>query len=127
MSDTGAFQHPPGERPFEARDARDPVSWLQIEPGWSVVTSDGTTVGAVAQVAGTKEDDIFDGLAVQQGGSLLYVPGEQVALIYPGTVTLKITAAQATTLKAYQASPPRQRLRLPPESLATRFSRWRRR
>lgn len=127
MSDTGAFKHPPGERPIEARDAGDPVSWLQIEPGWSVVTSDGDTVGAVAQVAGTKEDDIFDGLAVQQGGSLLYVPGEQVALIYPGAVTLKITAAQATTLKAYQAPPPRQRLRLPSESLATRFSRWRRR
>ncbi len=127
MSDTGAFKHPPGERPIEGRDAGDPVSWLQIEPGWSVVTSDGDTVGAVAQVAGTKEDDIFDGLAVERGGSLLYVPGEQVALIYPGTVTLRITAAQATTLEPYQAPPPRQQLRLPRESLATRFSRWRNR
>ena len=127
MSDSGAFQHPPGGRPIETRDTRDPVSWLQIESGWSVVTSDGTTVGTVAQVAGTKEDDIFDGLAVQQGESLLYVPGEQVALIYPGTVTLKITAEQATNLEAYQAAPPRRQLRPPPESLASRFSRWFRR
>jgi hypothetical protein len=127
MSDTGAFKHSPGEHSLEARDAGDPVSWLQIEPGWNVVTAEGNTIGAVAQVAGTKEDDIFDGLAVQQGGSLLYVPGEQVGLIYPGTVTLKITAAQATNLEAYESSPPRQQLRLPPESLATRFSRWRRR
>jgi hypothetical protein len=27
----------------------DPVSWLQIEQGWNVVTSDGLLVGTVAQ------------------------------------------------------------------------------
>ena len=42
----------------------DPVSWLQIEQGWNVVTSDGVTIGTVAQVEGDKQDDIFDGLAV---------------------------------------------------------------
>ncbi len=43
----------------------DPVSWLQIGQGWSVVTSDGVTVGTVAQVEGDKQSDIFDGLAVE--------------------------------------------------------------
>ena len=43
----------------------DPVSWLQIEQGWSVVTSDGVIVGTVAQVEGDKQSDIFDGLAVE--------------------------------------------------------------
>ena len=43
----------------------DPVSWLQIEQGWNIVTSDGVTVGTVAQVEGDKQDDIFDGLAVE--------------------------------------------------------------
>ena len=42
----------------------DPVSWLQIEQGWSVLTSDGVVVGTVAQVEGDKQSDIFDGLAV---------------------------------------------------------------
>src|SRR5438552_94146 len=45
----------------------DPVSWLQIEQGWDVVTSDGVVIGTVAQVEGDKGDDIFDGLAVESG------------------------------------------------------------
>jgi hypothetical protein len=32
----------------------DPVSWLQIAQGWNVVTSDGVSVGLVAQVEGDK-------------------------------------------------------------------------
>lgn len=118
-----AFQRPPGERSVEIRDAGDPVSWLQIEPGWSVVSSDGQTVGKVTQVAGTKSDDIFDGLAVTRDRAVVYVPGEQVGLIYPGTVTLKITAAQTTDLGPYSEAPPQQPLRLPPESLVTRLGR----
>jgi hypothetical protein len=46
----------------------------------------------VAQVEGDKQEDIFDGLAVEskQPAPILYVPGEQVGAIYPGEVTLKI-------------------------------------
>ena len=66
----------------------DPVSWLQIEQGWSVVASDGATVGTVAQVEGDKQSDIFDGLAVESAlsGGIRYVPGEQVGAIHPGEV-----------------------------------------
>jgi sporulation protein YlmC with PRC-barrel domain len=73
----------------------DPVSWLQIEQGWNVITSDGVIVGTVAQVEGDKQSDIFDGLAVEskQPTQIRYVPGEQVAAIYPGEVTLKIASA----------------------------------
>jgi sporulation protein YlmC with PRC-barrel domain len=86
----------------------DPVSWLQILQGWNVVTSDGTSIGAVAQVEGDKQDDIFDGLAVESGDpvQLRYVPGEQVGLIYPGEVTLKISAAEAVSLAPFKAAPP---------------------
>ena len=61
----------------------DPVSWLQIGQGWNVITSDGVTVGTVAQVEGDKQSDIFDGLAVEsrQPAQIRYVPGEQVAAI----------------------------------------------
>jgi len=45
----------------------DPVSWLQIQQGWNVSTSDGASVGAVAQVEGDKQADIFDGLAIESG------------------------------------------------------------
>ena len=55
----------------------DPVSWLQIEQGWNVVTSDGVIVGTVAQVEGDKQSDIFDGLAVEskKPKQTRYVPG----------------------------------------------------
>ena len=73
----GVFSSAPGS---ESSDATDPVSWLQIAQGWSVVTSDGVSIGSVTQVEGDKQDDIFDGLAVQpaQPGQIVYVPGEQV-------------------------------------------------
>jgi hypothetical protein len=104
----------------------DPVSWLQIEPGWSVVGSDGATVGSVLTVTGDKQDDIFDGLAVGTGESnpARYVPGEQVGPIYPGQVTLKITAAGFAELGLFEAPPPETKLELPKQSLTARFSNW---
>jgi len=45
----------------------DPVSWLQIEKGWNVVSADGVLVGKVVAVTGDEHDDIFDGLAVKSG------------------------------------------------------------
>ena len=86
----------------------DPVSWLQIERGWSVVASDGVIVGTVAQVEGDKQSDIFDGLAVEsaQPRQLRYVPGEQVGAITPGEVTLKIDSGDLGTLEPFQTPPP---------------------
>jgi len=104
----------------------DPVSWLQIEQGWSVVSSDGTPVGTVAQVAGDKNDDIFDGIAVATGMSkqLGYVPGEQVGAIFPGEVRLRLSAAEAQTLAPYRESPPQTTWRPDKPPLATRLSNW---
>ena len=39
----------------------DPVSWLQIEKGWNVVSADGVLVGKVGEVTGgSQRDEIFD-------------------------------------------------------------------
>jgi hypothetical protein len=121
-----AFRKPPAGQSAETRSADDPVSWLQIEPGWNVLTAEGDAFGAVAQVAGSKEDDIFDGIAVKALGStqLVYAPGEQVSAIYPGRVSLKITAVQAAELGPYTEAPPQQALQLPRESLTARVKRW---
>ena len=104
----------------------DPVSWLQIAQGWNVVTSDGVSVGVVAQVEGDKQEDIFDGLAVEsrQPASILYVPGEQVGAIHPGEVTLKIAAVDAGTLKPFQAPPPETKWTPGKAPLARRMSNW---
>jgi hypothetical protein len=117
----GEFSLPPGG---QGSDAADPVSWLQIEQGWSVVTSDGVSIGSVSQVEGDKQDDIFDGLAVQAApsGPIVYVPGEQVGLIYPGKVTLKIASAATDALDPFQAPPPETTWL--PGKPPGRLSRW---
>ena len=117
----GVFSSPPGG---ESSDGTDPVSWLQIEQGWSVVGSDGVSIGTVAQIEGDKQEDIFDGLAVQtaQPGKILYVPGERVGLIYPGRVTLRIASGETDTLEQFQAPPPETKW-LPGKGPG-RLSRW---
>jgi hypothetical protein len=86
----------------------DPVSWLQIEHGWQVCAAGGEAVGSVAEVTGDKQEDIFDGLAVQFGhsGPVRYVPGESVGAIYPGEVRLTITSAAADQLEPFEKPPP---------------------
>ncbi len=104
----------------------DPVSWLQIEQGWNVLTSDGVVVGRVAQVEGDKQSDIFDGLAVEskQPTQIRYVPGEQVAAIYPGEVTLKIALADIGELEPFRPPPPETKWLPGKVPLTTRMSNW---
>ena len=47
--------------------AGDPVSWLLIEPGWTVYDAKGEKVGKVDEVLGDLESDIFHGLRVDAG------------------------------------------------------------
>jgi hypothetical protein len=102
----------------------DPVSWLQIEQGWNVVAADGILVGTVAQVEGDKHDDIFDGLAVasQSAAQVVYVPGEEVGMIYPGEVNLKI--ASTATFEPFRATPLQKTFRPGKLPVTARISTW---
>jgi hypothetical protein len=104
----------------------DPVSWLQIGQGWTVVTSDGAVVGTVVQVEGDKQDDIFDGLAIEakEPTRILYVPGEQVGAIYPDEVNLKIAAADAAALEPFTAAPPETKWLPGKQPLSARISKY---
>jgi uncharacterized protein YrrD len=86
---------------------RDPVAWLMVERGWEVVTSDGEKVGAVGELLGDHNADIFDGLTVAPG--LLkkpkYVPAERVDEIIEGQVTLALTKAEFEALDDYDGQP----------------------
>lgn len=86
----------------------DPVSWLVIEPGWSVVARDGTDVGRVDEVIGDQEDDIFNGLAVTSGvlGRPKYVPAERVAGIVEGEVRLDLPPDAVEQLDPHNLQPP---------------------
>lgn len=86
----------------------DPVSWIVVERGWSVVANDGSEVGKVDQVLGDTEVDIFDGLAVGAGtvlDRLLYVPSEKVGAIEEGTVHLGIDSDEYHRLAPYEPPP----------------------
>jgi hypothetical protein len=81
----------------------DPVSWLLIEAGWTVLAADGSKVGQVDEVTGDSNADIFDGLAIATSalGKPRYVPSEQVAEIVEGTVRLKLSPEQVDGLDEY--------------------------
>jgi hypothetical protein len=85
----------------------DPVSWLMIEPGWTVVDAHGEQIGRIEEVVGDTADDIFNGLAVSTGllGKPRYVPAEQVAEITEGQVQLKLPAEHVEHLEEHE--PPR--------------------
>jgi hypothetical protein len=81
-----------------------PVSWLMIEPGWTVDASDRKEVGTVQEVLGDAEADIFDGLAVVHGllKRARYVPAESVGEITEGRVALTLSADAFGRLKEYE-------------------------
>ncbi len=81
----------------------DPVSWLLIEPGWRVLSSDGQEVGRVEEVTGDSGADIFDGLAISSSALAhpRYVPAESVGTITEGQVQLLLNAAAIEGLATY--------------------------
>ncbi len=84
----------------------DLVSWRVIERGWSVVDAEGNEVGKVDQITGDVEHDIFDGLTIGDGGTVLtrakYVPSERVVEIREGLVSLDLAAGEAAQLEPYR-------------------------
>ena len=83
----------------------DPVAWRVIEPGWSVLDAAGNEIGKVDQITGDVNGDIFDGITVGDGGTVLtrakYVPAENVAQILEGQITLDLSPEDAAKLQPY--------------------------
>jgi hypothetical protein len=71
----------------------DPVSWIMIEQGWTVIDSAGDEVGRVDEVLGDEDADIFSGLRILTAaiGKKTYVPAENVGGIVEGRVQLQLT------------------------------------
>jgi uncharacterized protein YrrD len=68
----------------------DPVSWLLIEPGWTVYDAEGGKVGKVKQVLADGQADIFHGVVVERGllGDDHEVLAERIAAIHEGHLHL---------------------------------------
>jgi hypothetical protein len=86
----------------------DPVSWLVIEQGWSVVAADGRPIGKVEEVVGDTGEDIFNGLSVSTGvlGKPKYVPAERVSEIVEGEVRLDLPSNAVEHLDDHDPQPP---------------------
>jgi hypothetical protein len=91
----------------------DPVSWLLIEPGWTVVAADGNEVGKVDEIVGDTGEDIFNGLAVSTHllGKSKYVPSERVRRITDGSVELDLDADAIERLDEHGLQPPSEQFR----------------
>ncbi len=80
-----------------------PVSWRTVAYGSPVRSADGAAVGAVVEVLGSDEEDIFHGLRVRlSGGSRdVMLSPDDVASLGPGAVTTVLSAADIAALPAF--------------------------
>jgi uncharacterized protein YrrD len=82
-------------------DLGEPSSYLTLEPGAVVYSSDGKKVGKVDRVVADTVNDIFDGLVVDTSillGKRRFVDAEQIDQIYERGVQLKIDRQAADAL-----------------------------
>ncbi len=79
-------------------DLGAPSSYLALEPGVAVFTSDGEKLGEVQHVLADLELEIFDGIVIDASalpGGLRFADAVQVAEIYERGVVLGLTSAEA--------------------------------
>ena len=89
-------------------EAGEPASYLTLEEGADVYSSDGERVGTVAHVLADPEVDIFDGLVidVQSGpGGLRFVDAPEVGELREGGVVLTLPADQVARLHEPSENP----------------------
>ncbi len=79
------------------------VAWMAIELDAAVVSSDGSEIAKVVEVAGDRTADIFDALVVKIGPleQKLDLPAERVVAIWPRRVEVDLTAREIARLPAY--------------------------
>lgn len=82
------------------------VSWKGIERNAAVVSSDGTEIAKVVEVAGDQNADIFNALVVKIGPleQKLNLPAERVVAIWPRRVEVDLTAREVARLPVYEES-----------------------
>lgn len=97
----------------------DEISWLALQAGTKVLTSDGRFVGHVTHVLGDLEEDVFDGIGVRHGllGQIL-LPRAAIARITRGAVYLAVSEQDLPRIeeiyqeeKIFKASEGKRKLR----------------
>lgn len=82
-------------------DLGEPISYVVLELGTPVLSSDGEKLGSVAEIRSDMNADIFDGLIVRRGllaGDHFFVPASRIEDIYERGVVLALEASAAGSL-----------------------------
>jgi len=79
-------------------DRGAPVSYMVLERGTPVFSSDGEEIGTVEQVVAEPEIDIFDGLVVETREGMRFADAPNVAEIYERGVELDLDSGAAHRL-----------------------------
>ncbi|MGA8745056.1 MAG: hypothetical protein WB507_04235 [Solirubrobacterales bacterium] len=90
------------------KDLGQPSSYLSLEKGVPVHSSDGKDIGKVEHVLAVPDLDVFDGIVLDTSvlpGGRRFVDAPQVAEVYERGVLLKIDAAEAERLPEPSANP----------------------
>jgi uncharacterized protein YrrD len=86
----------------------EPASYLVLEDGTPVMTSDGREVGKVEHVLADPDADVFEGVIVDMRpgpGGHRFADADQVAAIYERGVVLALDTEAAERLPAPAANP----------------------
>ncbi len=89
-------------------DLGAPTSYLVVDGGIPVFSSDGEKLGRVVRVLSAREADMFDGIVFDTTagpGGHRFVDAPEVAALYERGVVLKIDAAAAAALPKPGANP----------------------
>src|SRR5437762_12755846 len=91
-----------------SNDPGAPTSYLTLEPGTPVFTSDGEEIGRVAHVLADPDADIFERIVMERGrgGGHRLVDAPEVAAIAAGCVTLTLDRDAADRLPEPGGNPP---------------------
>jgi hypothetical protein len=90
-------------------DLGAPISYLALETGTPVFSSDGAHVGRVTHVVASIEEDVFDGIVIGEHlgpGGHRFADADQIDEMYTGGVVLKLDREQAAQLPEPSPSPP---------------------
>jgi hypothetical protein len=89
-------------------DLGAPASYLTLETGVPVVSSDGTRLGEVEHVLSEPDADVFDGIVLDRSvlpGGHRFVDADQIGQIYERGVQLNIEASAAERLPEPSENP----------------------
>ncbi|MGA7703675.1 MAG: PRC-barrel domain-containing protein [Solirubrobacteraceae bacterium] len=85
-----------------------PISYVALEPGTPVYSSDGEHVGSVTHVLSVPEEDVFDGIVIDERegpGGHRFADAEDIEAIHERAVTLKLDATACGALPQPSENP----------------------